>query len=60
MSIQNERSYIMMKMYYVSYWTQSGQKVGMNVSAYSALDAKMYAEHLPDFKTLCNYPQAVN
>ena len=49
----------MMKMYYVSYWTQSGQKVGMNISAYSALDAKMYAEHLPDFKTLCNYPQVV-
>ena len=50
----------MLKQYYVSYWTVSGQKVGMNVSAYSALDAKMYAEKLPDFKSMCNYPQAVN
>ena len=49
----------MLKQYFVQFWNTQGQKVGMNISAYSALDAKMYAEHLPEFKTLVNYPKEV-
>ena len=49
----------MLKNYFVSYWTTDGRKVGMQVSAYSALDAKQYAESLPQFKTLVQYPQPV-
>ncbi len=49
----------MLKQYYVTYWNTQGQKVGMTISAYSALDAKQYAESLPEFKTMCNYPQPV-
>ena len=54
-----ERSYKMLKQYYVEYWNQRGQKVGMNISAQSALDAKIYAESLPEFKCMVNYPTAV-
>lgn len=49
-----------MKTYYVEYYTQSGKKVGMQISAYTALDAKFYAEKLPDFRSLANYPQEVS
>ena len=46
----------MLKSYFVKFWTKSGQVSGMTISAYSALDARMYAEKLPDFGTLMEYP----
>lgn len=49
----------MLKNYFVTYWTTDGRRVGMQVSAQSALDAKIYAEGLPQFKTLIQYPQPV-
>lgn len=49
----------MLKNYFIKYWTKSGQVAGMNISAYSGLDAKIYAEQLPDFGTLMQYPQEV-
>lgn len=49
----------MLKQYYVEFWNMNGQKVGLQISAYSALDAKMYAEKMPEFKALAKYPQAV-
>ena len=49
----------MLKQYYVTFWNNQNQKVGMNVYAQSALDAKIYAERLPEFKTLIQYPQAI-
>lgn len=49
----------MLKNYFVKYWTKSGQLTGMNISAYSGLDARSYAEKLPDFGTLAQYPQEV-
>ena len=52
-----ERSYIMMKMYYVEYWDKNGRKIGMPISAYSALDAKLAIETHDDFKTLVKYPE---
>ena len=49
----------MMKQFYFEFWNTNGQKIGMQVSAYTALDAKIYAEKMPEFKTLAKYPQAV-
>ena len=49
----------MMKSYFVKFWTKTGQITGMTISAYNALDARMYAESLPDFGTLCEYPVEV-
>ena len=49
----------MLKQYQVEYWNKQNQKVGMTISAQSALDAKMYAEHLPEFKTLIKYPTEI-
>ena len=49
----------MLKSYFVSYWNTQGQRVGMTVHAQSALDARIYAEHLPEFKTLIDYPKEV-
>ena len=49
-----------MKTYYVEYFTQAGKRVGIQISAYTALDAKFYAEKLPDYRSLANYPQEVS
>ena len=49
----------MLNQYYVEYWNKQNQKVGMNISAYSALDAKIYAEKMPEFRTMANYPVKV-
>ena len=49
----------MMNQYYFEFWNASGQKIGMQISAYSAIDAKIYAEKMPEFKTLAKYPQLV-
>ena len=48
-----------MKQYYVEYYTQSGQKVGMTISALNATEAVIFARRLPDFRTLVSYPQEV-
>ena len=48
-----------MRQFKIEYWTTNGRRVGMTISAYSALDAKMYAESLPDFRNMANYPQPV-
>ena len=49
----------MLKSYFVKFWTKNGQMTGMTISAYNALDAQMYAEKLPDFGTLAEYPQEI-
>ena len=49
----------MFKNYQVYYWNDKMQKVGIPVSAQSALDAKMYAESQPGFKCLVDYPKEV-
>ena len=49
----------MIKQYYVEYWTTTGQRVGITISAQCGLDAKLYAEKMPDFRTLVNYPKEV-
>lgn len=48
-----------MKQYYVEYYTKDGRRIGQNISAYTALDARMHAEHLPDFRSMANYPVEV-
>ena len=58
--LQIEKGVIrMLQQYFVTYWNTKGQKVGMTIAAQSALDARIYAESLPEFKTLIQYPQAV-
>ena len=47
----------MLKPYLVKFWNNNNQKVGMTIHAQSALDAKIYAESLPEFRTLIQYPQ---
>ena len=47
----------MLKQYFVEFWNTKNQKVGITISALSALDAKYYAEKMPEFRTMCNYPQ---
>ena len=49
----------MLKQYYVEFWNTQNQRIGIQISAQSALDAKMYAEKLPDFQTLVRYPEPV-
>lgn len=49
----------MLKTYYVEYYTEDGKKAGMQISAYTALDAKFYAEKMPGFRSLANYPQEI-
>lgn len=48
-----------MKQWYVEYYTKDGRRVGMNISAWTSLDAKSYAEKLPDFDRMFNYPVPV-
>ncbi|MCR5262007.1 MAG: hypothetical protein K6C94_09250 [Candidatus Gastranaerophilales bacterium] len=48
-----------MKQYYVEYYTLSGQKVGMTISAINPLEAVVFARKLPDFKCLVWYPKEV-
>lgn len=50
----------MMKKYYVEYYTEDGRRVGIEISAYTALDAKFYAEKMPNYRSLANYPQEVH
>jgi hypothetical protein len=49
-----------MKKYYVEYYTENGKKVGMQISAYTALDAKFYAEKMPGFRSMANYPTEID
>lgn len=47
----------MLRQFLVTFWNKRGQKVGMTISAQSALDAKMYAESMPEYKALIAYPK---
>lgn len=48
-----------MKMWYVEYITKDNQRIGMQISARTSLDAKMFAEKLPNYARMFNYPQQV-
>ena len=48
-----------MKRYYIEYYTQGGQKVGMEISALNSTEAVIFARRLPDFRCLVNYPVEV-
>ena len=49
----------MLKQFYVEYYTTDGQRVGTTISAFTALDAKLYAESMPKFRSMANYPRPV-
>ena len=48
-----------MKQYFIEYYTLSGQRVGMTISAITPTEAVIFARNLPDFKSLVNYPVEV-
>ena len=48
-----------MKQYYVEYYTQDGRRIGQTISAYTALDARLHAESLPNYRSMANYPREV-
>lgn len=51
----------MLKQYFVEFWNKAGQKVGVAVSAQSAIDARYYVENNASFGfgTLIRYPQEI-
>ena len=48
-----------MKQYFIEYYTLSGQRVGMTISAITPTEVVIYARSLPDFKCLVWYPKEV-
>ena len=48
-----------MKKYFVEYYTQDGQKVGMEIFAITPTEAVIFAKNLPNFRSLVNYPKEV-
>ena len=48
-----------MKRYFIEYYTIDGQKVGMEISAITPTEAVIFARHLPNFRSLVNYPVEV-
>ena len=50
----------MMDFYRVEYWTTSGNKVGLQLSAYCSQDVLNYIEKLPDYNALASFPEKIN
>ena len=50
----------MMDTYLVEYYTHENQKVGIQVSAYTAQNAISYAQNFPDFNVLAGYPVKIS
>ena len=46
---------MIMPTWYVEYWTKSNRKVGIQISAWSSLDPRAYAEKMPDYQQFYNY-----
>lgn len=45
----------MMPRWYVEYYTKDNRRVGITISAWTALDARAYAEKMPDFAQFHRY-----
>ena len=50
----------MMDTYLVEFYTKDGRKVGVQVSAYTAGDARKYAEQMPNYNYMASYPERIN
>ena len=50
----------MMDTYHVEYWTESGSRVGLQVSAYCSQDVINYVEKMPNFYQLASFPEKIN
>ena len=50
----------MMDTYQVEFFTKDGQRVGVQVSAYSSYDAQRYAEQMPNYNYMASFPEKVH
>lgn len=49
-----------MPMWYLEYITKDNQKVGIQISARTSLDARMFAERLPNYARIFSHPQKIS
>ena len=49
-----------MDTYQVEFFTKDGQRVGVQVSAYSSYDAQRYAEQMPNYNYMASFPEKVH
>lgn len=50
----------MMDTYQVEFYTKDGQRVGVQVMAYSSHDAEKYAQQMPNFNYLASFPEKIS
>lgn len=50
----------MMDTYQVEFYTKDGQRVGVQVMAYSSYDAEKYAQQMPNFNYLASFPEKIS
>ena len=50
----------MMDTYRVEFYNKDGQRVGMQVQAYSSYDAQRFVEQMPNYNYLAQFPTKVN
>ena len=49
----------MMDTYRIEYYTKDGRRIGIQISAYSSVDAQRYAEQMPNYDYMVSYPEKV-
>jgi len=49
----------MMDTYHVEFFTKDGQRVGVQVAAYSSYDAEKYAQQMPNYDHLASFPEKI-
>ena len=49
----------MMDTYHIEYWTKDGTRVGMNFAAYCSQDVIRYAEQMPNYDLLAEFPTKI-
>lgn len=49
----------MKDLYQVEYYTKSGSRVGLQISAYCSQDVLNYIEKMPDYSMLASYPERI-
>lgn len=50
----------MMDTYQVEFYTKDGQRIGMQVSAYSSYDVQKYIEKMPNYNYMVAFPEKIN
>lgn len=50
----------MLDTYQVEFYNKDGQRVGMQVQAYSSYDAQRFVEQMPNYNYLAQFPTKIN